>query len=32
MGNVSQKSSKETQNTHFVFNNFFPSDIVPAMT
>jgi len=30
MENVSHKSCRENQNTHFVFNNFFPK-IVPFM-
>jgi len=30
MRNVSDKSCKENQNTHFVFSNFFPK-IVPFM-
>jgi len=31
MRNVSDKSCKGNQNTHFVFNNFFFSKIVPFM-
>jgi len=30
MRNVSDKSYRENQNTHFIFNNFFPY-IVPFM-
>jgi len=30
IGNISDKSCGENQNTHFVFNNFFPK-VVPLM-
>jgi len=32
MGNVSDKSCRENQNTHFVFSNYVFSKIVPFMT
>jgi hypothetical protein len=31
MRNISDKSCREDQNTHFIFNNFFPK-IVPFMS
>jgi len=31
MQNVSHKICRETRNTHFVFNNFFPPKILPFM-
>ena len=31
MRNVSDENCRENQNTHFVFNNFFVSNIVPFL-
>jgi len=31
MKNLSDKGCQENQNTHFIFNNFFFSKIVPFM-